>query len=136
MNVFSEKKYTRNIKCNCYLFCFIVIFTVFFLKKTKKTDSFWNSASFNTETSYLHFPTFRGELSADVSFFFKTIASSGVFVENLGITDFIRLELRGESPTLDKAARHSAVTCLVTYFLVYHHASFVSYISLLNTNIL
>uniref|UniRef100_A0A8C3VWN7 Contactin associated protein-like 3 n=1 Tax=Catagonus wagneri TaxID=51154 RepID=A0A8C3VWN7_9CETA len=57
-------------------------------------NSFWNSASFNTETSYLHFPTFRGELSADVSFFFNTMASSGVFVENLGITDFIRLELR------------------------------------------
>ncbi|CAM9824288.1 unnamed protein product [Rangifer tarandus platyrhynchus] len=57
-------------------------------------NSFWNSASFNTETSYLHFPTFRGELSADVSFFFKTTASSGVFLENLGITDFIRLELR------------------------------------------
>ncbi|XP_040476251.1 contactin-associated protein-like 3 [Ursus maritimus] len=56
-------------------------------------SSFWNSASFNTETSYLHFPTFRGELSADVSFFFKTTAPSGVFVENLGITDFIRLEL-------------------------------------------
>ncbi|KAF6327512.1 hypothetical protein mRhiFer1_008234 [Rhinolophus ferrumequinum] len=56
--------------------------------------SFWNSASFNTETSYLHFPTFREELSADVSFFFKTTASSGVFIENLGITDFIRLELR------------------------------------------
>ncbi|XP_047550632.1 contactin-associated protein-like 3 [Lutra lutra] len=56
-------------------------------------NSFWNSASFNTDTSYLHFPTFRGELSADVSFFFKTTAPSGVFVENLGITDFIRLEL-------------------------------------------
>uniref|UniRef100_A0A8C7CB25 Contactin-associated protein-like 3 n=1 Tax=Neovison vison TaxID=452646 RepID=A0A8C7CB25_NEOVI len=56
-------------------------------------NSFWNSASFSTDTSYLHFPTFRGELSADVSFFFKTTAPSGVFVENLGITDFIRLEL-------------------------------------------
>ncbi|XP_037653106.1 contactin-associated protein-like 3 [Choloepus didactylus] len=56
-------------------------------------NSFWNSASFNTETSYLHFPAFRGELSADVAFFFKTTASSGVFVENLGITDFFRLEL-------------------------------------------
>ncbi|KAF6287812.1 hypothetical protein mRhiFer1_003118 [Rhinolophus ferrumequinum] len=60
--------------------------------------SFWNSASFNTEASYLHFPTFHGELSADVSFFFKTTASSGVFLENLGITDFIRIELR--SPAL------------------------------------
>ncbi|XP_076989767.1 contactin-associated protein-like 4 isoform X1 [Tamandua tetradactyla] len=56
--------------------------------------SFWNSASFNTEASYLHFPTFHGEASADVSFFFKTTASSGVFLENLGITDFIRIELR------------------------------------------
>ncbi|NXU56487.1 CNTP4 protein, partial [Turnix velox] len=55
--------------------------------------TFWNSASFNTETSYLHFPTFHGELSADVSFFFKTTASSGVFLENLGIEDFIRIEL-------------------------------------------
>uniref|UniRef100_A0A8C9M7T6 Contactin-associated protein-like 3 n=1 Tax=Panthera tigris altaica TaxID=74533 RepID=A0A8C9M7T6_PANTA len=60
-------------------------------------NSFWNSASFNTETSYLHFPTFRGEFSADVSFFFKTTAPSGVFVENLGITDFIRLELHAPS---------------------------------------
>uniref|UniRef100_A0A8C5VRK9 Contactin associated protein family member 4 n=1 Tax=Microcebus murinus TaxID=30608 RepID=A0A8C5VRK9_MICMU len=60
--------------------------------------SFWNSASFDTEASYLHFPTFHGELSADVSFFFKTTASSGVFLENLGITDFIRIELR--SPTM------------------------------------
>ncbi|XP_069312722.1 contactin-associated protein-like 4 isoform X4 [Eulemur rufifrons] len=60
--------------------------------------SFWNSASFDTEASYLHFPTFHGELSADVSFFFKTTASSGVFLENLGITDFIRIELR--SPTI------------------------------------
>nr|XP_009934996.1 PREDICTED: contactin-associated protein-like 4 [Opisthocomus hoazin] len=59
--------------------------------------TFWNSASFNTETSYLHFPTFQGELSADVSFFFKTTASSGVFLENLGIQDFIRIELYSPS---------------------------------------
>ncbi|KAM6229705.1 contactin-associated protein-like 4 [Porphyrio hochstetteri] len=59
--------------------------------------TFWNSASFNTETSYLHFPTFHGELSADVSFFFKTTASSGVFLENLGIQDFIRIELYAPS---------------------------------------
>lgn len=76
---------------------------------------------------------FRGEFSAAVSFFFMTTASSGVFVENLGITDFIRLELRGKSPTLDKAIQHQP---LVTYFLIYCHASFVSYISLLNTMIL
>uniref|UniRef100_A0A8C8K639 Contactin associated protein like 3 n=1 Tax=Oncorhynchus tshawytscha TaxID=74940 RepID=A0A8C8K639_ONCTS len=55
--------------------------------------NFWNAAFFNKETSYLHFPTFHGELSADISFLFKTTASSGVFLENLGIKDFIRVEL-------------------------------------------
>ncbi|XP_056381233.1 contactin-associated protein-like 4 isoform X3 [Hyla sarda] len=59
--------------------------------------SFWNAASFNTISSYLHFPTFDGEFSADVSFFFKTGSPSGLFLENLGIKDFIRIEL--ESPT-------------------------------------
>ncbi|NWV08240.1 CNTP4 protein, partial [Ptilonorhynchus violaceus] len=62
--------------------------------------TFWNSASFNTETSYLHFPTFHEELSADVSFFFKTTASSGVFLENLGIQDFIRIELHSPSEVI------------------------------------
>ncbi|KAL0183136.1 hypothetical protein M9458_022511, partial [Cirrhinus mrigala] len=55
--------------------------------------NFWNAAYFNKETSYLHFPTFHGELSADISFLFKTSSSSGVFLENLGIKDFIRIEL-------------------------------------------
>ncbi|KAM9789461.1 contactin-associated protein-like 4 [Neosynchiropus ocellatus] len=59
--------------------------------------SFWNAAFFHKETSYLHFPTFQAELSADISFHFKTNASSGVFLENLGIKDFIRIELN--SPT-------------------------------------
>ncbi|KAJ6665494.1 hypothetical protein lerEdw1_003335, partial [Lerista edwardsae] len=54
---------------------------------------FWNAASFTTEASYLHFPTFHGEFSADISFFFKTTAMSGVFLENLGMKDFIRVEL-------------------------------------------
>ncbi|KTG32110.1 hypothetical protein cypCar_00029374, partial [Cyprinus carpio] len=56
-------------------------------------NNFWNAAYFNKETSYLHFPTFHGELSADISFLFKTSSSSGVFLENLGIKDFIRIEL-------------------------------------------
>ncbi|XP_047225035.1 contactin-associated protein-like 4 isoform X2 [Girardinichthys multiradiatus] len=55
--------------------------------------NFWNAAFFDKETSYLHFPTFHGELSADISFLFKTTVSSGVFLENLGIKDFIRIEL-------------------------------------------
>ncbi|XP_041849072.1 contactin-associated protein-like 4 isoform X2 [Melanotaenia boesemani] len=59
--------------------------------------NFWNAAFFDKETSYLHFPTFHGELSADISFLFKTTASSGVFLENLGIKDFIRIELSSSS---------------------------------------
>uniref|UniRef100_A0A8C3G662 Contactin associated protein like 3 n=1 Tax=Cyclopterus lumpus TaxID=8103 RepID=A0A8C3G662_CYCLU len=55
--------------------------------------NFWNVAFFDKETSYLHFPTFHGELSADIFFLFKTTAPSGVFLENLGIKDFIRIEL-------------------------------------------
>nr|XP_006124808.1 contactin-associated protein-like 5 [Pelodiscus sinensis] len=54
---------------------------------------FWNAASFNTEASYLHFPTFHAEFSADISFFFKTTAVSGAFLENLGLKDFIRIEI-------------------------------------------
>ncbi|XP_056149052.1 contactin-associated protein-like 4 [Lampris incognitus] len=60
----------------------------------------WNAALFDRETSYLHFPTFHGELSADISFLFKTTASSGVFLENLGIKDFIRIELSSSTEVL------------------------------------
>ncbi|XP_071335931.1 contactin-associated protein-like 4 [Trachinotus anak] len=60
----------------------------------------WNAAFFDKETSYLHFPTFHGELSADISFLFKTTSSSGVFLENLGITDFIRIELSSSTEVL------------------------------------
>ncbi|KAG7242295.1 hypothetical protein INR49_023970 [Caranx melampygus] len=59
--------------------------------------NFWNAAFFDKETSYLHFPTFHGELNADISFLFKTSSSSGVFLENLGIKDFIRIELSSSS---------------------------------------
>lgn len=58
------------------------------------TDNYWNAASFTTPSSYLHFATFQGETSADISFYFKTSAPYGVFLENLGNTDFIRLELK------------------------------------------
>ncbi|XP_028300530.1 contactin-associated protein-like 4 isoform X4 [Gouania willdenowi] len=53
----------------------------------------WNAAFFDKATSYLHFPTFHGELNAEINFLFKTTSSSGVFLENLGIKDFIRIEL-------------------------------------------
>uniref|UniRef100_A0A3Q3M7H4 Contactin-associated protein-like 4 n=1 Tax=Mastacembelus armatus TaxID=205130 RepID=A0A3Q3M7H4_9TELE len=62
--------------------------------------NFWNAAFFDKETSYLHFPTFHGELNADISFLFKTTSSSGVFVENLGIKDFIRIELSSSSEVI------------------------------------
>ncbi|XP_036396204.1 contactin-associated protein-like 5 [Megalops cyprinoides] len=53
----------------------------------------WNAASFYLASSYLHFPTLQGELSADISFYFKTTTPSGVFLENLGVKDYIRVEL-------------------------------------------
>ncbi|KTF81564.1 hypothetical protein cypCar_00012130 [Cyprinus carpio] len=67
-----------------------VLFTKF---KRGMGGFFWNSASFYQESSYLHFPTLQAELSVDISLFFKTSALSGVFLENLGVRDFIRLEL-------------------------------------------
>lgn len=85
----------ENVIMSVYFMNFSFFLNIF---PFQNTGSFWNSASFNTEASYLHFPTFHGELSADVSFFFKTTASSGVFLENLGITDFIRIELRCKFP--------------------------------------
>ncbi|TTC44339.1 Contactin-associated protein-like 5 [Bagarius yarrelli] len=56
--------------------------------------NFWNAASFITPAAYLHFPTFQAESSADISFYFKTSSTHGIFLENLGNTDFIRIELK------------------------------------------
>lgn len=67
-----------------------------FLACPSATGFFWNSASFYQESSYLHFPTLQAELSVDISLFFKTSALSGVFLENLGVRDFVRLELSCE----------------------------------------
>uniref|UniRef100_A0A8C6GZA2 Contactin associated protein-like 5C n=1 Tax=Mus spicilegus TaxID=10103 RepID=A0A8C6GZA2_MUSSI len=61
---------------------------------------FWNAVSFSTEASFLHFPTFRVEFSADIFFFFKTTALSGVFLEILGIKDFLRLEMSSPSEVI------------------------------------
>uniref|UniRef100_A0A673LG76 Contactin-associated protein-like 5 n=1 Tax=Sinocyclocheilus rhinocerous TaxID=307959 RepID=A0A673LG76_9TELE len=57
----------------------------------------WNAASFYEESSYLHFPMLQAELSVDISLYFKTTAPSGVFLENLGAKDFIRVELSAPS---------------------------------------
>lgn len=48
-----------------------ICFLTFFSLLPSRWGPFWNSASFHMETSYLGFPPFHGELSADVSFFFK-----------------------------------------------------------------
>ncbi|XP_069580049.1 contactin-associated protein-like 5 isoform X1 [Brachyistius frenatus] len=60
-------------------------------------NSMWNAASFSKESSFLLFPTLQAEVAADVSFYFKTSAPSGVFLENLGHNDFIRVELSSPS---------------------------------------
>ncbi|KAF7645180.1 hypothetical protein LDENG_00208660 [Lucifuga dentata] len=59
--------------------------------------SIWNAASFYQESSYLHFPSLQAELGFDISFHFKTSAPSGVFLENLGLSSFIRVELSSPS---------------------------------------
>uniref|UniRef100_A0AAY4AZZ4 Contactin-associated protein-like 5 n=1 Tax=Denticeps clupeoides TaxID=299321 RepID=A0AAY4AZZ4_9TELE len=59
--------------------------------------SLWNAVSFYQEFSYIHFPAPQVELSADISFYFKTGAPSGVFLENLGLRDFIKVELSSQS---------------------------------------
>lgn len=69
-------------------------FNALFFLFSSPADNYWNAASFTTPSSYLHFATFQGETSADISFYFKTSAPYGVFLENLGNTDFIRLELK------------------------------------------
>lgn len=70
--------------CNSFLSPFLSVSASGFL---------WNSASFHLESSYLHFPTLQAELSIDISFYFKTGGPSGLFLENVGVQDFIRLEL-------------------------------------------
>ncbi|XP_072343810.1 contactin-associated protein 1 isoform X1 [Scyliorhinus torazame] len=64
----------------------------------------WNTASF-VHGNYLTFPSFTPGPSADISLYFKTTSSSGVFLENSGhwrfledsrLRNFIRLELKSE----------------------------------------
>ncbi|XP_070830713.1 contactin-associated protein-like 2b [Chaetodon trifascialis] len=65
--------------------------------KCQGDRNYWNAASFTSPASYLSFPSFRGEASTDISFYFKTSSTHGVFLENLGITDFLHIELRESS---------------------------------------
>ncbi|KAM9801747.1 contactin-associated protein-like 5 isoform 1-T1 [Syngnathus typhle] len=59
--------------------------------------SMWNAATFYQESSYLYFSTSPAEPASDISFYFKTSAPSGVFVESLGLKDFVRVELSSPS---------------------------------------
>ncbi|XP_074834871.1 contactin-associated protein 1 [Carettochelys insculpta] len=52
----------------------------------------WNTISFNKGAS-LVFPTFQANHSLDISFYFRTTALSGVFLENSGCKNYIRIEL-------------------------------------------
>ncbi|XP_043359345.1 LOW QUALITY PROTEIN: contactin-associated protein 1 [Dermochelys coriacea] len=52
----------------------------------------WNSVSFNKGASLL-FPPFLANHSLDISFYFRTTALSGVFLENWGCRNYIRIEL-------------------------------------------
>ena len=56
------------------------------------TGNTWNTVSFNRGAALL-FPTFRANHSLDISFYFKTTAPSGVFLENPGTQNYIRVEL-------------------------------------------
>ncbi|XP_037132372.1 contactin-associated protein-like 2b isoform X1 [Syngnathus acus] len=58
---------------------------------------YWNAASFTSPASFLHFSSIRGETSTDISFYFKTSSSHGVFLDNSGTSDFLHIELRGAS---------------------------------------
>lgn len=84
-------------------FSFLILFSI---------DNYWNAASFTTPSSYLHFATFQGETSADISFYFKTSAAYGVFLENLGNTDFIRLELKCKIFLNDSVCAQEPFLCL------------------------
>uniref|UniRef100_A0A669EDF5 Contactin associated protein 2b n=1 Tax=Oreochromis niloticus TaxID=8128 RepID=A0A669EDF5_ORENI len=63
-------------------------------------SNFWNAASFTSPASYLHYPSLRDETSTDVSFYFKTSSTHGVFLEILGSTSFLHIELRAGSVVL------------------------------------
>lgn len=85
---------------NTRLVFFLVFFTFSSLKSVRvclssPVGNFWNAASFSSPASYLHFPSFRGETSTDISFYFKTSSTHGVFLENLGLKDLLHIEMRG-----------------------------------------
>uniref|UniRef100_A0AAQ5YB58 Contactin associated protein like 2b n=1 Tax=Amphiprion ocellaris TaxID=80972 RepID=A0AAQ5YB58_AMPOC len=63
--------------------------------KCQGDRNYWNAASFTSPASFLHFPSYTGETGTDISFYFKTSSTHGVFLENLGSASAIHIELRG-----------------------------------------
>ncbi|XP_023691163.1 contactin-associated protein 1 [Paramormyrops kingsleyae] len=61
----------------------------------------WNTVAF-TKPTYIKFPTFRPGTAADISFYFKTTADHGVFLENSDDHHrcFIRVELNSTNNLL------------------------------------
>ncbi|XP_072296731.1 contactin-associated protein-like 2 [Eucyclogobius newberryi] len=58
---------------------------------------FWNSASFLSPAAHMLFPSFRAERSTDISFYFRTSSSHGVFLENSGPGDRLQVQLKAPS---------------------------------------
>lgn len=69
--------------------------------------NYWNAASFSSPASYLHFQLYRGEACSDISFYFKTSSTHGVFLENQG-ADFFHIELRGKCLNLKSPEQRSS----------------------------
>uniref|UniRef100_UPI00398F87E7 contactin-associated protein 1 n=1 Tax=Pristiophorus japonicus TaxID=55135 RepID=UPI00398F87E7 len=67
----------------------------------------WNGASF-VHGNHIMFPSFNPGPSADISLYFKTTSSYGVFLENSGYRDFIRLELKCLPESLHAMSRSMA----------------------------
>uniref|UniRef100_A0A1A8QBP0 Contactin-associated protein-like 2 n=2 Tax=Nothobranchius TaxID=28779 RepID=A0A1A8QBP0_9TELE len=68
--------------------------------KCQGDRDYWNMASFGSPASSLHFQSVSQQTSTDISFYFKTSSTYGVFVENLGTNSFFHIELRGGSVIL------------------------------------
>uniref|UniRef100_A0A8C8DIJ9 Contactin associated protein 2b n=1 Tax=Oryzias sinensis TaxID=183150 RepID=A0A8C8DIJ9_9TELE len=63
--------------------------------KCRGDRSYWNAASFTSPASSVHFQSFPGETSTDISFYFKTSSPHGVFLER-GSVVLLTLEVGGE----------------------------------------
>ncbi|XP_011484399.1 contactin-associated protein-like 2 [Oryzias latipes] len=68
--------------------------------KCRGDRSYWNAASFISPASSVHFQSFPGETSTDISFYFKTSSPHGVFLESVGSSSRLHIQIRGGSVVL------------------------------------